>query len=168
MKPRLAHVVVGGVASESFTIDNMVFQGTVLGPLLWNVFFATVTTAATSSNEHEVAFADDMNIFKYFDRNEDPATIEASLRRTRQRVHKWGSKNRVEFDPSKEHIVRIHPTIGNDISFKLLGVHFDCKLKMHHDIEDLLARCRPKIKAILRAQQCFTIHELLNQFETHI
>ena len=38
LKPRRAHVVVSGVKSEEFVIENMVYQGTVLGPLLWNTF----------------------------------------------------------------------------------------------------------------------------------
>ena len=39
LAPRTAHVVVGGTRSHDFTIENSVFQGTVLGPVLWNCFF---------------------------------------------------------------------------------------------------------------------------------
>ena len=34
LQPRIAQVVVEGVASEEFTIENQVFQGTILGPPL--------------------------------------------------------------------------------------------------------------------------------------
>ena len=46
LAPRSAHVVVGNTRSQDFTIENSVFQGTVLGPILWNVFFSDVVHAA--------------------------------------------------------------------------------------------------------------------------
>ena len=39
LRDRHAKVVVGGLASEEFTLANMFFQGTVWGPTLWNIFF---------------------------------------------------------------------------------------------------------------------------------
>ena len=39
LQERLAQVVVGGTSSKSMILKNMVFQGTVNGPTLWNLFF---------------------------------------------------------------------------------------------------------------------------------
>ena len=39
LEPRQASVVIGGTTSKPFLIKDMVFQGTVLGPQLWNLFF---------------------------------------------------------------------------------------------------------------------------------
>ena len=36
---RMAKVIVGGEQSEEMTLLNMVFQRTVLGPILWNLFY---------------------------------------------------------------------------------------------------------------------------------
>ena len=66
--PRLAQVVVNGAASETLTLSDMVFQGTVLGPSLWNVFFADVHGAAEEAGGKETKFADDLNVFKTFPR----------------------------------------------------------------------------------------------------
>ena len=41
---RVAVVVLSGAQSENASLQNMVFQGTVLGPPLWNTFFADVAT----------------------------------------------------------------------------------------------------------------------------
>ena len=38
LRPRAAHVVVDGATSDAMTLEDMVFQGTVWGPPLWNVF----------------------------------------------------------------------------------------------------------------------------------
>ena len=43
LRPRSAQVVVNGAFSEPLTLENEVFQGTVLGPPLWNTFFPTWT-----------------------------------------------------------------------------------------------------------------------------
>ena len=37
-EPRDAQVCVGGQKSDTFILDNLIFQGTVLGPLMWILF----------------------------------------------------------------------------------------------------------------------------------
>ena len=63
---RQAQVIVEGIASDPFEISNTVFQGTVLGPPLWNLFFADVVDAAESKGGNASIFADDLNVFKAF------------------------------------------------------------------------------------------------------
>ena len=57
LSERLAGVAVGGVFSEFTALANMVFQGTVLGPPLWNVFFADVAKAVNKNGFCESVFA---------------------------------------------------------------------------------------------------------------
>ena len=38
LEPRIGRVTIAGVFSDAFQISDSVFQGTVLGPTLWNVF----------------------------------------------------------------------------------------------------------------------------------
>ena len=49
LQPRKGRVIVEGVASDVFEIADTVFQGTVLGPCLWNVFFSDVEIPASST-----------------------------------------------------------------------------------------------------------------------
>ena len=42
---RTSQVVLGGVASSAEPLADSVFQGTVLGPPLWNVYFADARRA---------------------------------------------------------------------------------------------------------------------------
>ena len=42
---RKARVAVGGQFSKDISIHNMVYQGTVLGPPLWNVYYADAAVA---------------------------------------------------------------------------------------------------------------------------
>ena len=48
LESRIGNVVVQGKMSEDLIIDNSVFQGTVLGPPLWNSFFSDVSVPAQS------------------------------------------------------------------------------------------------------------------------
>ena len=41
LEPRIGRVTVEGAYSDTFDLCNMIYQGTVLGPPLWNVFFMT-------------------------------------------------------------------------------------------------------------------------------
>jgi hypothetical protein len=131
---RLAQVAVGGTYSDPFDIFNTVFQGTVLGPPLWNLFFADVILPAESTGGDGKIFADDLNVFKEFDIATPSAEMLRSMAVCRERVHKWGRTNRVSFDAGKEHIVVIHPIFGEGDPFKLLGCLTDCKLQMQSKI----------------------------------
>ena len=54
LAPRIAHVAIGGERSEDFVIENSVYQGTVLGPMLWNTFSMDVIFAARSCSRCEI------------------------------------------------------------------------------------------------------------------
>ena len=62
--PRDAVVICDGAKSESFIISNIVFQGTVLGPPLWNSYFGTVQDAISADGVIPSVFADDSNSCK--------------------------------------------------------------------------------------------------------
>jgi len=168
LAPRRGQVVVQGAFSDEFEIANSVFQGTVWGPPLWNTFFSDVAGAANSTGGNEEMFADDLNVFKEFDQDTSVDQVRSDLELCRKRVHKWGEKNRVSFDPSKEHIVIVHPSHNMGESFKLLGCMMDTDLRMQSAVDALLGKIRPKITAILRTRAYYTTADLIMQFKTHI
>ena len=78
LRQRPAHVVVGGKRSAELMLSNMVFQGTVWGPQLWNFFFGDAKKPVRDAGFTEVVFADDLNAFKAFDlatSNEEVLTV---------------------------------------------------------------------------------------------
>ena len=165
LQPRRAQVMVEGEASDEFEISNTVFQGTVLGPVLWNVFFADVSIPAQSTGGESYKFADDLSVFKSFDKTVENIEVLRQMHVCRHRVHAWGRRNRVAFDAGKEHLVIIHPLLGEGDDFKLLGCLFDCKLTMRQAIEKILSQARPKISAILRTRQHYSEADLIGQFK---
>ena len=123
---------------------------------------------ATSTGGQESLFADDLSIFKKFDRFTPNAEVLQDVEACRKNVHAWGRCNRVPFDPGKEHVVIIHPIYGVGEPFKLLGCTFDTKLIMRHAIEKILSQVRPKIRAILRTRHHYSTKDLIGHFKAHV
>ena len=84
---RQVQVVVEGVHSDSFEIQDTVFQGTMLGPPLWNLFFNDVTHPAASTGGDPNMFADDLNVKQSCDRLDDNEAIRREMDRCRAAVH---------------------------------------------------------------------------------
>ena len=106
----------------------MVFQGTVLGPILWNIFFKDIETTLLTLQFHETKFADDLSTFKPYPTNTPNDDIYNDLRNCQTHVHNWGHANGVAFDSQKERFVILHPYHGNGNDFKLLGPTIGVKL----------------------------------------
>ena len=133
-----SQVVVQGAYSDCFEVVINDFQGTVLGPPLWNTFFADVSTPAGSTGGREAMFADDLNVFQEFDRLMPANECQEQLERCRVRVHAWSKAHRVSFDASKEHMVLLHPAESLGDAFKLLGCMVDVDMRMHSAVEQVL------------------------------
>jgi len=168
LSPRQGQVVVEGEFSELFEIANSVYQGTVLGPSLWNTFFADVSVPAASTGGNESVFADDLNVFQKFDKLDSEEAILETLGRCREQVHKWGRVNRVTFDAAKEHMIVLHPVHAHGDPFKLLGLLVDTKLLMRNAVDAMLTKIRPRIKALLRTRSHYSAASLIDQFKAHI
>jgi hypothetical protein len=168
LSPRRGRVIVQGASSEEIVLDDSVFQGTVLGPPLWNTFFADVSKPAKSTGGQEAMFADDLNVFQLFDRLAPLDECTSKLSECRRQVHNWGRANRVSFDAGKEHLVILHPSEWHGEAFRLLGCMIDLDLRMQTCIDQLLNKIRPKSTAILRTRAYYGVPELINQYKTHV
>ena len=69
LQDRTAKVVVGGQHSDPMRLRDMIYQGTVWGPWLWNIFYEDARLALHVAAFMEVVFADDLNAFRPFPLN---------------------------------------------------------------------------------------------------
>ena len=168
MAPRTAQVIVGGMQSEAFSIQDVVYQGTVLGPVLWCVYFNDVENNLSVDRDpvHSHKFADDLVCFQQFDCSWSNADILSKMEHHQTAVHKWGSLHRVEFDPSKEHMMVLHHRDGLGEPFKLLGATIDCKLLMHGTVENLIAKARLELKSLLSCRRFYGVSDLVVMFKS--
>ena len=149
--PREGIVAVEGALSEAMLLCDMVFQGTVLGPALWNTFFSDVATEIPLGIQEVHLDADDLNgvCIRHVDHSEHMLMDE--LQDMQERAHAWGRKNRVSFDPGKENFVILHPLVHTGDTFKLLGALVDPSLSMRPCIESILSKVRPQLNSIQQA-----------------
>ena len=84
-----------------FLID-MVFQGSVLGPPLWNIFHADFARSVQKKTFTESIFANDLNCFKNFAKVIGREYILRQIQDCQKKVHVWGHANKVSFDFAKK------------------------------------------------------------------
>lgn len=168
LAPRRAVVLVQGAKSRETIISNQVYQGTVLGPPLWNLYFADVSTVATKNGFRETKFADDLSCDKVFAKNVTDEEVFQNLRGCQTEVHGWGELNRVQFDPLKEEMKIIHGKRPHGEPFKFLGPMIDTKLVMDSEVRRIRQKTKPKVKAILRTRPYYSLPGLVNQFKAHV
>ena len=113
-------------------------------------------------------FANDLSVDASCSCDVSNNTLLDDLRAAQHRAHSWGRDNRVTFDPGKEHFMVIHPEDGDDECFRFLGTFIDCHLKRTPCIDQIVAKIRPKTKALLRTRGSYSVVSMLNQFRTHI
>ena len=165
---RTAEVVVGGSRSRKIQMKDMVYQGTVWGPPLWNLYFADARIAIYAKGYVEVIFADDLNCFKEFDNEAPNSAIRNEHKYCQRELHSWGEANRVTFDGSKEscHILSRTEPEGED--FRILGIIFDGKLLMHAAVRETVCEASWRVKTLLRTHRYFTKDELVVLFKSHV
>ena len=168
LEPRVARVVVEGQSSDAFEIANQVFQGTVLGPPLWNLFFADVQLELQAAGFQGSAFADDLNAYKMYARETPNDELLQDLALCATQVHEWGVRNQVHFDPSKEVFCVMHRTDYEGDGFTLLGVDFDLQLLMADYCTTLARRCSNETRALLRTRRFYSVAQLVNLYKAHV
>ena len=164
LQQRRARVVVGGETSDDIFLFNMIFQGTVLGPPLWNLFFEDARIPIQKSSFKEIVFADDLNAYKRIKRTVRNNTGFKYGRMCQHALHKWGEANNVTFDPKKESMSIISRDSPEGDGFKILGVRFDTSLYMAQAVLKLSEDANWKVRTILRTKRFHNREESMNLY----
>ena len=168
LEDRVSCVVVSGAHSSDGVLANSVFQGTVLGSPLWNVFYADARHAVRNLGFVETVFADDFNCWAAFDKDVKEFDVVMRLSACQHQLHEWGSANQVTFDPSKEEFVLIRRFRALGPNFKLLGVTFDPQLLMHTGVRKIASEAGWRLQTLLRPRQYFSTPELMRLYKAHV
>ena len=166
---RTATVVVAGAASRSWNLQDMVYQGTALGPQLWNIFFEDAAYAVRSHGFNEIIYADDLNAYRAYPLKTPNAAIKEASRRCQGGLHTWAVPNQVTFDAAKEshHILSRTPDAEGG-SFRILGALFDCKLIMNEAVHELVVAAKWKIQTILRTRHFMDTDSLVLAYKSQV
>jgi hypothetical protein len=168
LRPRAAHIVVGGARSQAMTLTDMVFQGTVWGPTLWNLFYEDARSAIGIAEFQEMVYADDLNAYKAFKLVVPNEDVLLACGKCQALLHEWGGDNEVAFDPGKEtmHVLSHVSPQGN--SFRILGAQFDCRLAMGIAVHEIADEVVWKIRTLLRSRKFHTDTEMMNIYKSRV
>ena len=154
--------------SDEITLWNMIFQGTVIGPMLWNLFFEDSRVPITDAGFREITFADDLNAFKCVARSVRNSTGMRHAKKCQEKLHKWGGANRVTFDSVKENFAIISRFTPEGNGFKLLGLQFDTGLYMVECVERLRDGANWKLRNLLRTRRYYDVPAIINQYKVRV
>ena len=165
---RKSVVVVDGASSDVVTLANSVYQGTVWGPPLWNIFYEDARHAVNEHDFIEAIFADDLNGFRAFEPETTDNDILSKLQECQRSLHSWGTANQVMFDPGKESFHILHPRKPYGDNFKMLGVTFDPKLMMDSAACEVAAEAGWRMRALLRCRRFYSKAELVRMYKAQV
>lgn len=149
------------------SVDIMAYsgvpQGSVLGPLFFNIFINDIVDGLTAVSC--LLYADDMKIFRNIDDINDCHTLQAAL----DHVNEWCLLNKLPLNASKCNVMSFslkHNIIEYDYSvgataltkpkaFRDLGVIFDSKLSFTNHINAITSECSKSLGSIIRNSRDF-------------
>lgn len=149
-------------------------QGTIMGPILWNIFISNLTP-----NIDHIKYADDTTIYNTItsddvtisDSTAHKATItfhENHLQTAAEYASLWCKENHMLLNTAKsstitftlQKVITSDPICieGNDIeelnSTKLLGVTFDEHLRFSIHVDTVIEKSRPAFHAMIKLKKC--------------
>ena len=129
-----------GALSDSIVLMDMVFQGTVLGPALWNAFFADIAVEVPCNKQGINLFADDQTVMTTVPQNVADHILLDELQQVQGRTQACARKNQVDCDSANWILKIIHLSLGQGDVFKLPSTLFDCALSMMHVLKNCSAK----------------------------
>ena len=102
---RCQKVKIDGFESEEIIIRFGVPQGSVLGPILFNIYIRSIYSSVTSKSFNIHGFADDHQIYKSFKPNNEYQVLCSDLPKCFQDIERWMSKHYLQLNPGKTEII---------------------------------------------------------------
>lgn len=162
LQDRSLKVVVNGQTSESLPVEASVPQGSILGPLLWNIYVDDLLQLLPGV----MAYADDCTLSYTYPRQDSGRAAEAINQQLRV-IEEWGARWQVTFAPEKTQamVVSRSPAamaaMAGKLSFgaaalplqddvKILGVEVDRGLRFDSHVKSIAKKASHRISALRR------------------
>ena len=163
---------INATYSSWYDVLSGVPQGSILGPLLFNIFLCDLFF--TVKNVDFASYADDNTPYTTGENIEE---VISKLEKDASSLFKWFSDNQMKANPDKCHLLlnnnSQHQIVIGDVTIKssdyerLLGIKIDNKLNFNMHVEELCKNASRKLHALSRVTPYMSIPKkrmLLNAF----
>ena len=175
---RCQKVRIGDCESVEIIIKFGVPQGSVLGPVLFNIYVRSLYNTVQSLKFSVHGFADDHQIYKPFSPKQQHSVLVHDLPRCFQEITEWMSKYYLQLNPGKTeviifgppsvlHKIKIHgsfikPSICIRFvsSVKNLGIYLDSGLTFCNQVKNLKQSCFHKLRNIAKMKSFLSIKQM--------
>ena len=159
LKDRTQRIRLGNNTSESITIKFGVPQGSVLGPVLFNLYIRSIYRLVQMLSFDIIGYADDHQILKSFITAKQVEVLSIQLKNCFYVIEQWMARYFLQLNSSKTQIIILGPTnvlkeveisgvalkSSTNIMFvstaKSLGFMLDSKLNFNEQIVSLKRKC---------------------------
>lgn len=177
---RSLHVVVNGQSSDPVPIRASVPQGSVLGPVLWNIYIDDLLRQLPTVS----AYADDCTLSQSYCRLDSQRAI-TELNRQLRLVEQWGKKWQVSFAPEKTQAMVIsrspgasqavsglllfsHKILPLQDHIKVLGLTVDHCLRFDHHVEAVARQASQRVSTLRRMAGTLEPRGILTLYKAQI
>ena len=175
---RCQKVRIGDCESVEIIIKFGVPQGSVLGPVLFNIYVRSLYNTVQALKFAVHGFADDHQICKPFSPEKQHGILACELPRCFQEITNWMNKHYLQLNPGKTevivfgtpsvlHKIKIHGTFINPSicirfvsSVKNLGIYLDSGITFCNQVKNLKQSCFHKLRNIAKMKSFLTIKQM--------
>lgn len=165
---RCQQIKIGSAQSEVIVIKFGVPQGSVLGPILFNLYIRSIYATVQNLKFSIHGYADDHQIYKSFNPDDQYSILVNDIPQCFYQIEKWMAAHFLQLNPGKTEIIIFgSPKVLSHISIhgsflmhstclrfspvvKNLGFRLDSNLLLNKQISNLKSVCCNKLRAIAK------------------
>ena len=107
-------------------------------------------------------------LFREFEHNVIVDSVITEAKKCQTELHRWSKANQVSFDPAKESVHIVSRAQPHGDPFKLIGVTFDCMLRMDLCVRETVNQASWKLTTILRTRRFHEVTRLVQVCKSKI
>lgn len=175
LQDRTCAVKIAGMSSRTINVERGVPQGSVLGPLIFNVFVSDINT---NIEDMRVQYADDTHIVMPLLKTSTEIEIMKEINSEINMMNNWCQSNDLKLNTKKSKLMmclKRNVTL-QDLKFdipqiptmKILGVKFNNKLTWKDHINDIVKSCNRSFYILRKSKHFVSNRELFQLYHAII